>query len=72
LYEENRSVYGARKIWNQLNRESIPVGRWSVETVMHRLCLKGVKRVQRCKTPIPDEMAEKPLDLVSREFVASK
>jgi len=41
VYEENRSVYGARKIWKQLNRESIPVGRWSVETVMRKLGLKG-------------------------------
>ena len=71
-YEENRSVYGARKIWKQLNRESIPVGRWSVETVMRKLGLKGVKRGRSCKTTIPDEMAEKPLDLVNREFVASK
>ena len=72
VYEENRSVYGARKIWKQLNRESIPVGRWSVETLMRKLGLKGVKRGQSCKTTIPDEMAEKPLDLVNREFVASK
>ena len=72
VYDENRSVYGARKIWKQLNRESIPVGRWSVETVMRKLGLKGVKRGRSCKTTIPDEMAEKPLDLVNREFVASK
>jgi len=72
VYEENRSVYGARKIWKQLNRESIPVGRWSVETVMRKLGLKGVKRGRSCKTTIADEMAEKPLDLVNREFVASK
>ena len=72
VYEENRSVYGARKIWKQLNRESIPVGRWSVETVMRKLGLKGIKRGRSCKTTVPDEMAEKPLDLVNREFVASK
>ena len=72
VYEENRSVYGARKIWKQLNRELIPVGRWSVETVMRKLGLKGIKRGRRCKTTIPDEMTEKPLDLVNREFVASK
>lgn len=72
VYEENRSVYGARKVWKQLNRESIPVGRWSVETAMRKLGLKGVKRGRSCKTTIPDEMAEKPLDLVNREFVASK
>ena len=72
VYENNRSVYGARKVWKQLNRELIPVGRWSVETVMRKLGLKGIKRGQSCKTTIPDEVSEKPLDLVNREFVASK
>jgi len=72
VYEENRSVYGARKIWKQLNRELIPVGRWSVEVVMRKLGLEGVKRGRHCKTTIPDELADKPLDLVNREFVALK
>jgi len=72
VYEQNRCVYGARKVWKQLNRESIPVGRWSVETVMRKLGLKGIKRGSGCKTTIADELAEKPLDLVNREFVASK
>lgn len=40
--------------------------------MMRKLGLKGVKRGRSCKTTIPDEMAEKPLDLVNREFVASK
>ena len=72
VFEENRSVYGPRKVWKQLNRESIPVGRWSVETVMRKLGLKGVTPGRSCKTTIPDELAEKPLDLVNREFVASR
>jgi transposase InsO family protein len=72
VWEENRSVYGARKVWKQLNRESIPVGRWSVETVMRKLGLEGVRRGRRCRTTIPDELSEKPLDLVNRQFVASR
>ena len=36
VWEENRSVYGAHKIWKALNREQIPVGRWSVEVAMCR------------------------------------
>ena len=72
VFEENRSVYGPRKVWKQLNRESIPVGRLSVETVMRKLGLKGVTPGRSCKTTIPDELAEKPLDLVNREFVASR
>jgi len=72
VWEENQSVYGARKVWKQLNRESIPVGRWSVETVMRKLGLEGVRRGRRCRTTITDEKAEKPLDLVNRQFVASR
>jgi len=72
VWEENLCVYGARKVWKQLNRESIPVGRWSVETVMRKLGLEGVRRGRRCRTTIADEKAEKPLDLVNRQFVASR
>ena len=72
VWEENRSVYGARKVWKQLNRESILVGRWSVETVMRNLGLEGVRRGRRCRTTIPGDLTDKPLDLVNREFVASQ
>ena len=37
VWEENRSVYGAHKVWKELNRESIPVGRRSVEVAMKTL-----------------------------------
>jgi transposase InsO family protein len=72
VWEENQSVYGARKVWKQLNRESIPVGRWSVETVMRKLGLEGVRRGRRCRTTIPGDLTDKPLDLVNREFVSSQ
>ena len=39
VYEENRSVYGARKVWKQLNRESIPVGRWNDEIELFSVAL---------------------------------
>ena len=29
VHGENYGVYGARKVWRQLNREGIPVARWS-------------------------------------------
>ncbi len=71
IWNENHGVCGARKVWKQLNRESIPVGRWSVETVMRKLDLEGVRRGRRVRTTIPDELSEKPLDLVNRQFLAS-
>lgn len=72
VWDENRGVYGARKVWKQLNRELIPVGRWTVERLMKMLGLEGVRRGRRCRTTIPDELSEKPLDLVNRQFVASR
>ena len=71
VWEENRGVYGARKVWKQLNREAIPVGRWTVERLMSKLGLEGVRRGRRCRTTIPNELSERPLDLVNRQFVAS-
>jgi len=72
VWDENRGVYGARKVWKQLNRESIKIGRWTVERLMKKLGIEGVVRGRSCKTTIPDELADKPLDLVNREFKASK
>ena len=34
IFTENFEVYGARKVWRQLNRESIPVARCTVERLM--------------------------------------
>ena len=72
VYENNHSVYGARKVWKQLLRESIVVARCTVERLMKAQGLSGVRRGKRCITTIPDELAEKPLDLVNRQFVAEQ
>lgn len=72
VWEENHRNYGARKVWKQLNRESIPVARCTVERLMKQLGLEGVRRGKRCITTVPDEAANKPLDLVNREFVAQR
>lgn len=71
VWEENHRNYGARKVWKQLKRESIPAARCTVERLMKRIGLEGVRRGKRCKTTIPDETAHKPLDLVQRDFTAS-
>lgn len=70
VFDKNQQVYGAHKVWKQLNRESISVARCTVERLMSGLGLEGVKRGKRCITTIPDELAEKPLDLVNRQFTA--
>jgi putative transposase len=42
VWDENFCVYGAGKVWKQLNRETIPVARCTVERLMKILGLKGV------------------------------
>ena len=39
VWEENHRNYGARKIWKQLNRETIPVARCTIERLMKKLCI---------------------------------
>ena len=72
VFEENFQVYGARKVWRQLNREDIEVARCTVERLMKRLGLEGVRRGRRCRTTIPDTAAERPMDLVQRQFFADR
>ena len=72
VYSENFSVYGARKIWKQLHRECIEVARCTVERLMNTLGIQGARRGKAFKTTISDPDAKKPLDLVKRQFVASR
>ena len=71
VFNENRLVYGARKVWRQLNREGFPVARCTVERLMHQMGLQGVVRGKKVRTTIPDEVAARPADLVERDFTAS-
>jgi transposase InsO family protein len=73
VWKENRSVYGARKVWLQLKREGIPVARCTVERLMRKNGLHGVVRGRRYKiTTIVDEAAQRPADLVKRDFSADR
>jgi transposase InsO family protein len=72
VYEANFYVYGARKVWLQLNREEIKVARCTVERLMQVLELQGVRRGKRCRTTIPGDAADRPLDLVNRQFTATR
>lgn len=70
VWDENHQVYGARKVWKQLNREMILVGRWTVERLMKQLGLEGVKRGRKVRTTFSNLQDEKPYDLVDRQFIA--
>ena len=71
-WRANRRVYGAKKVWKQLNREAIPVARCTVARLMAGLGLRGVVRGRRVRTTIPAVVAERPRDLVERNFNATR
>ena len=72
VWEENFRVYGVRKVWRQLNREQIKVAKCTVERLMRKLGLQGVRRGKGYKTTIPDDAAARPADLVNRDFTATR
>ena len=72
MHEENYGVYGARKVWRQLNREGFGVGRDRVWRLMRNLQLAGIRRGKAKRTTFPGEIAERPEDLnVDRVFPAA-
>jgi putative transposase len=71
VHAENLDVYGADKVWTQLNREGIRVARCTVERLMRDLGLAGVRRGRAFKvTTHADERQHRPDDLVDRQFTA--
>jgi transposase InsO family protein len=71
VYAENLFVYGADKVWAQLNRENIPVARCTVERLMRAEGLSGARRGKAFQvTTRTDDRLERPADLVERRFRA--
>ena len=65
-------LYGADKVWRQMNREGIEVARCTVERLMGQLGLAGVRRGKVTRTTIPDKAVACPLDRVNRQFKADR
>ena len=72
VWQANMQVYGVRKVWHQLQREGIAVARCTVERLMRRLGLQGVRRGKRVRTTIADSAPACPLDRVNRHFHADR
>jgi putative transposase len=68
VHAENFGVYGARKIWRQLHREGMPIGRCRVERLMRHAGVTGRIRGKGKRTTIPDPTIPRPGDLVDRNF----
>jgi len=72
VWNANLQVYGAGKVWKQINREGIEVARCTVEPLMRRRGLRGVKRGKLARTTVSDNKAPCPLDKVNRQFRAER
>lgn len=72
VWQANMQVYGADKVWHQMNREGTKVARCTVERLMKRLGLQGVRRGKVVRTTVPDKAAPCPLDRVNRQFKADR
>jgi transposase InsO family protein len=72
VWRANLQVYGADKVWRQLQREGQPVARCTVERLMRRHGLRGVIRGKVVRTTISDARTPCPLDRVHRQFKAER
>lgn len=65
-------VYGADKVWRQLNREGVSIARCTVERLMRQQGLQGARRGKQLRTTRSDRKAACPLDRVNRQFKADR
>ena len=72
VWENNLCVYGADKVWDQLNKDGIRVARCTVERLMADMGLEGCTRGRMwIRTTVGDDTLERPPDLVKRRFAAA-
>jgi putative transposase len=71
VHADNYQAYGARRVWKELARHGVTVGRCRVERLMRQHAIQGAMPAgRRRRTTIPDEAATRPADLVERRFRA--
>lgn len=71
IHAENYGVYGARKIWHELQRRGVRVARCTVERLMRVAGLRGLLRDKSPRTTRPAAETGRPRDLVKRDFTAA-
>ena len=72
VHADNYGVYGARKVWRQLQRDGVMVARCTVERLMKADGLHGVVRGATIRTTRADPKVARPEDLVERQFTAQR
>jgi putative transposase len=70
VWKENREVYGADKVWLELNRQGTRVARCTTERLMRELGLAGVRRGRKVRTTIAGTGGHRASDLLRRDFTA--
>jgi len=73
VHEANYEAYGYRRVHAQLVREDETAGRDQVARVMRSAGVQGAKRRGKpWRTTIADPRAQRPADLVQRDFTADR
>lgn len=70
VWEDDKEVYGTKKVWRQLKREGSLLARCTVERLIKSMGLEGVVRGKVKRTTVPSDADPRPLDLVQRRFHA--
>jgi len=72
LWQDNYSVYGARKLWKAARRAGHDVGRDQVARLMRLEGIEGARRTKRVRTTRSEPGAPRHPDLVGRDFTATQ
>ena len=64
--------FGARKMWLHLRGKGHDVARCTIERLYAEQGWVGALRQKKVRTTIPDESADRPADLVDRQFFATR
>jgi putative transposase len=72
LFVANRKLYGAHKLWKAAGRAGHVIGRDQTARLMRQMGIRGVSRKRKVRTTVPDDNADRPADLVERDFTADR
>jgi putative transposase len=73
VHRENYECYGQERVWRELRRRGVDVGRDRVARLMRRAGISGAKRRGKpWRTTKADPDAQRRPDLVRRDFTAER
>jgi transposase InsO family protein len=66
VWHAKGQVYGADKVWRQMNREGVRLERCTVERLMRALGLQSARRAKMVRDTTPDAATPCPMNHVNR------